>query len=140
MTGHAIADHDDGDGTVVTILETVTVLERIGNMLHYTNENGVTNTIPIGGNGNGNGNLVGDKKTSDLHYIICTNSNSYIFAGEIKILGHKATPNGWLPCDGRELGKTDFPELFNLLGYKYGGSGTIFKLPELNNTSIVSTF
>jgi microcystin-dependent protein len=37
---------------------------------------------------------------------------------------------GWLKCDGRDLAKTEFQFLFDVIGYSFGGSGSIFKLPD----------
>lgn len=41
-------------------------------------------------------------------------------------------PTGWLYCDGREVSRTDFPELFSVIGTKFGsGNGTTtFNLPQ----------
>jgi microcystin-dependent protein len=36
---------------------------------------------------------------------------------------------GWLLCDGRDLNVSDYRQLFNVIGYSFGGSGTTFKLP-----------
>ncbi len=36
----------------------------------------------------------------------------------------------WLPCDGRSLSSTTYPELWNALGAANGGSGTNFNLPD----------
>lgn len=38
--------------------------------------------------------------------------------------------NDWLPCLGQEISAGDFPELFAMLGHKYGGSGNKFMLPN----------
>ena len=37
--------------------------------------------------------------------------------------------SGWLECDGDTLVTTTYPELFAVIGYTYGGSGTDFDLP-----------
>ena len=37
---------------------------------------------------------------------------------------------GWLKCDARALSKSSYPQLFNVLGYSFGGSGDIFYLPD----------
>lgn len=42
-----------------------------------------------------------------------------------------AIPYNYLPCDGRTLDTTEFADLFNVIGYRYGGSGTSFILPAL---------
>lgn len=46
-------------------------------------------------------------------------------------------PDGWLKCDGRELPVSDYPDLFSILGYKHGGSGNTFKLPNILGNDIV---
>jgi len=38
---------------------------------------------------------------------------------------------GWMPCDGRKLNKGTYPQLFSVLGYAHGGSGTYFNLPDI---------
>lgn len=37
---------------------------------------------------------------------------------------------GWLPCDGRSLVAHQYPQLFHVLGYLYGGSDDQFNLPD----------
>jgi len=37
---------------------------------------------------------------------------------------------GWMYCDGRTLPTYDYPELFAVLGYVYGGSGNQFLIPD----------
>ena len=49
-------------------------------------------------------------------------------------------PAGWLPCDGRELNKSQFPGLFAAIGTIYGGDGVNkFRLPDLRGRVIVGT-
>jgi microcystin-dependent protein len=40
--------------------------------------------------------------------------------------------NNWFPCDGRSLHVDDYPELFNAIGYTYGGSdeNKLFTIPD----------
>ena len=42
----------------------------------------------------------------------------------------KTIPAGFLIADGRSLKKSEYRELFNVLGYIYGGSGENFNLPN----------
>ena len=49
------------------------------------------------------------------------------------------TPAGYLPADGRSLTKTDYPELFDIIGYTYGGSGNNFNLPKFDDGRVVPT-
>lgn len=39
-------------------------------------------------------------------------------------------PSDYLPCDGRSLSKNEYPELFDAIGFTYGGLGEEFKLPD----------
>nr|DAX63713.1 MAG TPA: tail collar domain [Caudoviricetes sp.] len=43
------------------------------------------------------------------------------------------TPAGFLVCDGRSLKKSEYAELFAVIGYTYGGSGENFNLPVFND-------
>lgn len=48
-------------------------------------------------------------------------------------------PNGWLPCDGRELGTSQFDLLFDILGYSYGGGGASFNIPDYRGYALVGS-
>jgi microcystin-dependent protein len=37
---------------------------------------------------------------------------------------------GWLLCDGRTLSINQYPLLFSVMGYNFGGSGNFFQLPD----------
>lgn len=47
-----------------------------------------------------------------------------------------SVPEGYLFCNGATLNKNDYPELFNNIGYIYGGSGNNFNIPELRTRFI----
>ena len=53
----------------------------------------------------------------------------------------KVVPNGWLLCDGSAVSRTEYKELFAVIGTDYGeGDGsTTFNVPNLNNTFIEGT-
>ena len=42
-------------------------------------------------------------------------------------------PAGYLLCDGRSLKKSEYAELFAVIGYIYGGSGDDFNIPKFND-------
>lgn len=42
-------------------------------------------------------------------------------------------PAGYLLCDGRSLKKSEYKELFAVIGYTYGGSGENFNIPKFND-------
>jgi hypothetical protein len=41
------------------------------------------------------------------------------------------TPIGWLKCNGALVSKLAYPQLFDKIGYTYGGAGNDFRLPDL---------
>jgi len=42
-----------------------------------------------------------------------------------------AIPDQYMLCDGTELNRDEFPELFEALQYSWGGSGSTFRLPDM---------
>jgi microcystin-dependent protein len=40
-------------------------------------------------------------------------------------------PAGWLLCDGASVSRTTYANLFAAIGTTYGGTGTVFNLPDL---------
>ena len=57
----------------------------------------------------------------------------FTMAGEIKMWAGDAIPDGWLLCDGSEVSKTDYPQLYKAIGDLWGtpNSSSNFKLPNL---------
>lgn len=53
--------------------------------------------------------------------------------GSISCYAGINSPSGWLLCDGGSYSTTEYVELFSIIGYRYGGSGTSFKVPDLRN-------
>ncbi len=49
----------------------------------------------------------------------------------------KTIPAGFLPCDGRRLAKSEYIELFDVIGYTYGGNGEHFNLPKFNDGKFI---
>ena len=45
----------------------------------------------------------------------------------------KTIPAGFIIADGRSLKKSEYPELFDVLGYVYGGSGENFNIPKFDD-------
>ena len=73
--------------------------------------------------------VTGDEKPFDcyMHPIF------YTMAGEIKMWAGDAIPDGWLLCDGSEVSKTKYPNLYAAIGDLWGvpNSSSNFKLPNL---------
>src|ERR1700761_2470674 len=53
--------------------------------------------------------------------------------GEIRMMGFPKAPVGWLICDGSQYATSDYPDLFNRIGYTYGGSGANFMVPDMRS-------
>lgn len=53
------------------------------------------------------------------------------FLGEVRQFSGTFAPRGWAFCDGALLPKATNMALFSLLGYRFGGSGDTFALPDL---------
>ena len=48
----------------------------------------------------------------------------------------QSIPTGWMPCDGRELRVSDFPELHQVFGTRWGGTEAgIFRIPDFRDRS-----
>lgn len=68
--------------------------------------------------------------------------------GPCKLIGEIVTwagtanpkPGLWLDCDGASLLRTDYPDLFAIVGTTYGAvDGTHFSLPELRGRTVIDT-
>ena len=46
---------------------------------------------------------------------------------------------GYYECAGQTLDKDDYPFLFDVIGYDYGGAGSSFKLPDYRNRKLSGT-
>lgn len=53
--------------------------------------------------------------------------------GSIIPYGGSQPPSGWLICDGRSLSKSNYFDLFRVIGYNFGGSDSTFNIPDLRN-------
>lgn len=75
-----------------------------------------------------NGELYIEGTTSDLN----VERGDYFQAGQYGFFAMKNPKGRWLFCDGRELSRTDYPDLFGAIGTTYGeGDGTTtFNIPD----------
>jgi microcystin-dependent protein len=56
--------------------------------------------------------------------------------GEIRFVGFTFAPRGWANCDGQLMSVAQNPDLYSVLGTKFGGNGvTTFALPDLRGRS-----
>lgn len=61
------------------------------------------------------------------------NIDGLIPPGSMMMWGGDTAPTGWLLCNGAQLNTATSPDLFAVLGYKFGGSGTTFYLPDMRS-------
>jgi len=66
----------------------------------------------------------------------CCNEKNPV--GTVNYFARQLPPEGWLLCDGREVSRDVFADLFNMLGNSFGtGDGkTTFNLPDLRGEFI----
>lgn len=105
--------------------------------------------------GTGKGVKLGQKVAGSLpglglNYAICTGSGVYpvpsgdgsfpgneAYLGQVLAYAGTQLPEGWAACNGAMMPVPQFQPLFSLLGYTYGGAGSIFALPDLGGRMIV---
>jgi microcystin-dependent protein len=77
--------------------------------------------------------LAGRQRILTVPYAHYAAGTSAVPTGSITAYAGSQAPAGWLLCDGRELGRTEYPALYAAIGTTYGagdGSST-FNLPDL---------
>lgn len=82
-------------------------------------------------------NSIGTKSQpfGDIHAINVYAHNYYSSTGTLQLFAGStltnAIPDGWMVCTGEVLNKTNYPDLFNVIGTYYGGVDPLFSLPNL---------
>lgn len=62
-----------------------------------------------------------------------------MFVGAVFHTARTSAPDGTLVCDGSQYAVADYPVLFAAIGYKYGGSGDYFNVPDLVDRFLFGT-
>ncbi len=55
------------------------------------------------------------------------------FVGDTRLWFSPIVPERWAPLLGQAMSVPEYPELFDLLGYRFGGSGGSFLMPDARN-------
>lgn len=76
-------------------------------------------------------------KNGILHYYSSGAWHSTMPAGLINAFDLTTAPAGYLLCNGASVSKNTYPELFSAIGYRHGGSGNNFNLPDLRGKMIL---
>jgi microcystin-dependent protein len=59
-----------------------------------------------------------------------------IVPGVLMPFAGASQPSGWLLCFGQSVSTTTYADLFNTIGYTYGGSGGSFNIPDLRGRTV----
>ena len=83
--------------------------------------------------------LIKDKTTGEWKKVCEDYAFSWGFPGLVQQFAGAANkvPPHWLLCDGSEYDVGAYPELFDVIGYTYGGSGNKFKVPDYRECTLV---
>jgi microcystin-dependent protein len=89
------------------------------NVLQFEQDLNVNGTVTINSNVELNGNIL-------------VKSNPLLPVGTIVQYAGTSAPGGWLLCQGQSVSRTEYPELFAVIGSAYGSGGSSsFSLPDL---------
>ncbi len=61
------------------------------------------------------------------------------YIGDVRLFTADWAPREWVPCDGKLYNQSDYPKLFSLIQYTYGGSGGKFNVPDLRGRVAISS-
>ena len=80
----------------------------------------------------------GSSVTTDPLYLSRSGTLKFFLPGAIFPFPSQQPPDGWLLCNGQEVSRRDYSDLFNVLNVTYGiGNGrTTFNLPDLRGRTI----
>ena len=110
---------------------------RTGSLFVANNET-VNNNLTVGGNVE----LGGDLSAKNIY---ANSGNFYLDRyllipyGTIIQSAAPSVPEGWLLCDGASILKATYLNLFNAIGYTYGGSGTSFNVPDIRGRAAIGS-
>jgi microcystin-dependent protein len=104
----------------------------------------VENDERVDGNMDISGNLrIGGELTAKSFYANTGNFylDNYMLIPYGTIIQSAAVtvPQGWLLCDGASILKTIYLNLYNAIGYTYGGSGNNFNVPDIRGRVAIGT-
>jgi hypothetical protein len=100
--------------------------------------NNVNYSWPSGGVSNGL--FLGADVSGNLSWQTPLPTNNFFVSSEVgqipvgSILSHTVStnvPSGWLICNGQSLDVIEYPDLFDVIGYQYGGVSSQFNIPNL---------
>lgn len=133
---------------LVSISDTAPASATIGDMYYNTTDNKIytataENTWDSGDTPRYDGFYV-NKENNTIHYyngetLSGVNSVDTTPVGMIMQYAGTSIPERWMKCEGQTLSRTDYSELFSVIGTTYGsGNGsTTFNLPNISGKMII---
>ena len=116
----------------------------IGAQAGQTNQN--ANSIILNASGNtlnssSSGLFVHPIRSEKSNKLLTYNTNtfeigkktSFFQTGVFKYSIRNTDHGAWMICNGRALNVNNYPELFALIGYSFGGTGNTFNIPDSRN-------
>ncbi len=84
---------------------------------------------------------VNKKQLSVLQESICKVLNAAIKIGDIKASGIQQDHDSWMLCDGRELERSEYSSLFDVIGTSFGvgNDSTTFNIPDCRGVFLRGT-
>lgn len=112
--------------------------------LFVENNERVAGNMEVDGNMDISGNLtIGGELTAKSFYANRGNFylDNYLLLpyGTIIQSASVTVPQGWLLCDGASILKAVYLNLYNAIGYTYGGSGNNFNVPDIRGRVAIGT-
>ena len=97
--------------------------------LYIEKDENVSGNLDVSGNITVHHNLTAHNFYATGNYYL----NNYVLipAGTVIQSAAINAPNGWFDCDGRTLPVISYMDLFQAIGYTYGGSDTSFNIPDI---------
>lgn len=104
-------------------------LSILTNAHNYDGDLHIERNATIGGNLDVSGDLRARSYYATGNYYL----NNYVLipAGTIIQSAAITQPDGWLDCSGQILSKVVYANLFNAIGYTYGGADLSFNVPDM---------
>ena len=105
--------------------------------------NNVNYNWPVGGTGSNlflqtdiAGNLSWTIPSAPTTTFVATSAGQIPVGTIVPFSSSTNAPYGWMLCNGQTLSCNVYPALSAVIGYTYGGSGNVFKVPDLINKSL----
>ena len=87
----------------------------------------------IGGDASNWGNVL-NATTDAIDSVVYANQQAGVPIGSITMFGGATAPTNWVLCQGQSVATTGtYAALYAVLGYKFGGSGANFNLPNFTD-------